>query len=377
MRPGILVALLVIFNVVLMVLWITREAPVAPPPPVEVVAPYPSTPDSQWAKIDSGLTAWFVRLGMPPKSVVVKEGDVLPNIFSTKRKHYKIKLPKVYAPGMFQYEVSNIAHRWGGYSFGVDQDYNGKTFTVNVYLGDVLTHEMMVQAGQDLDLETGYLALLIDGLGDTLTPRVDSLLSSPLPLTLSVIPFLRNSRIIGTFATQRNKELLVHLPMEPETYPKFNPGPHAIYMHLTPPEIHRRTRAAMDELKGAKGMNNWMGSRVTPERTIMNPVMSELSKDGWYFVDMRTSNMSVAYSCAREQGIPATTVGGYLDNVDTTMAYMQKRFIEQALRTRLSERGTIIECHLHVNLIKFLRDLTPLAEKYGIKLVPVSSVVDR
>ena len=61
---------------------------------------------------------------------------------------------------------------------------------------------------------------------------------------------------------------MLHLPMEPLGYPGpgKNPGPDAVMYDLTEAQVRARVRKALADIPYRKGVNNHMGSRITPTR---------------------------------------------------------------------------------------------------------------
>lgn len=68
------------------------------------------------------------------------------------------------------------------------------------------------------------VAVIIDDLGFN-EPSARMVLTLPIPLTVSVLPFYPASRNVAELAHQAGKEVLLHLPMEPQGYPDYaRPG---------------------------------------------------------------------------------------------------------------------------------------------------------
>ena len=67
------------------------------------------------------------------------------------------------------------------------------------------------------------IAIMIDDLGNS--KKVDNaVLSINAPLTIAILPLLNESRRTAERASSIGKEVLLHLPMEPQDYPAANPG---------------------------------------------------------------------------------------------------------------------------------------------------------
>lgn len=69
------------------------------------------------------------------------------------------------------------------------------------------------------------LVLIIDDLGESMSVA-KRLAGLPFPVSFSVLPYNTKARQVAELARQKNLELLLHLPCEPEGYPSVaNSGP--------------------------------------------------------------------------------------------------------------------------------------------------------
>ncbi|MCC6514089.1 MAG: divergent polysaccharide deacetylase family protein, partial [Geothrix sp.] len=110
------------------------------------------------------------------------------------------------------------------------------------------------------------LALVIDDLGYIQPELVTRLCSQPVPFSVAVLPYQEHTRESADIAHRLGKEVMLHLPMEPIGYPGpgRDPGPNAILYNLPEAEVRRRVRMALDDIPHRTGVNNHMGSRITP-----------------------------------------------------------------------------------------------------------------
>ena len=79
-------------------------------------------------------------------------------------------------------------------------------------------------------------------------------------------------------------------------------------------EIMRVMDQDLRKIKGARGVNNHMGSAFTEDRGKMRIVLAELKKRGLFFVDSRTTKLTVALDLAREIGLRSDRRTVFLDN---------------------------------------------------------------
>ncbi len=159
--------------------------------------------------------------------------------------------------------------------------------------------------------ERALLAIVVDdvGLVGEATARV---LSLPAPLTVSILPYAEDAPRIARAASGAGHEVFAHIPMEPEGFE--DPGPNALYGHLTPDRLRARALWALSRTPGASGFNNHMGSRLTRDPAAMQAVFQGLAERDLIYVDSLTHPASVAAQSARAAGLNALRRDVFLDH---------------------------------------------------------------
>ena len=203
------------------------------------------------------------------------------------------------------------------------------------------------------------LALVIDDLGYMQPELVTRLCSLPIPFSVAVLPYQEFTKDSAEIAHRLGKEVMLHLPMEPIGYPApgRDPGPNAILYNLPEAEVRRRVRMALDEVPFRSGVNNHMGSRITPDRTRMTWVLQEIKARKCFFVDSRTEKDSVAFDVAEELGIPAVQRKVFLDD-DKSFPEMEKQW-DRALKLAEKDRSVLIIGHIYPETVAALEKLVP------------------
>jgi polysaccharide deacetylase 2 family uncharacterized protein YibQ len=206
------------------------------------------------------------------------------------------------------------------------------------------------------------LALVIDDLGYIQPELVTRLCSLPVPFSVAVLPYQEYTRESAEIAHRLGKEVMLHLPMEPIGYPGpgRDPGPNAILFNLPEPEIRRRVRLALDEIPFRVGVNNHMGSRITPDHLRMGWVLEEIKTRKYFFVDSRTEKDSVAYAVAEELGVPAVQRRVFLDD-DKAFPEMEKQWA-RALKLAGKEGFVLIIGHIYPETVEALEKLVPRSQ---------------
>jgi hypothetical protein len=215
-------------------------------------------------------------------------------------------------------------------------------------------------------------AIVIDDLGQDL-PAAERLLALPYPLTLSVLPMLRYSTQTAEEAHRAGREVMLHLPMEPQPGEHPSPGKGEIRTGMDSREVERVIEADLQTVPYAVGVNNHMGSRATTQFPLMVAVMAALGERRLYFVDSRTTAASVALQAARSRTVPAFYRSVFLDDTETvpyTLGQLRKfrRLVEQ-------QSVSLAIGHPHPSTIAALAQFLPDLERDDILLVPPSELV--
>jgi polysaccharide deacetylase 2 family uncharacterized protein YibQ len=154
------------------------------------------------------------------------------------------------------------------------------------------------------------MAVIVDDAGYDLA-ELEPFLELPIPLAVAVLPNLPHSREAALRVKQAGKELLLHLPMEPEG--GENPGPGALLTGDSQAEIERLLESALQSVPGATGVNNHMGSKATADEALMTTVLRALERKGLFFVDSRTTANTVGARVAERVGVPFVERDVFID----------------------------------------------------------------
>ncbi len=216
------------------------------------------------------------------------------------------------------------------------------------------------------------IALIIDDFGYVENELVRNFLSLDIPLTISIIPGLKNSGKIAGIATLYQKEVLLHLPMEPKNA-EFDVSPFVILVSHKAGTASMRVKKALASLPAAVGVNNHMGSKATENRATMQAVLSTLRSRGKFFIDSRTSTKSIAYDEARRMGVPSAQNNLFLDSKEDKQ-YIRNQFLRAAHLAR--QKGQVIAIgHVRESTFSVLTEMISQFHAAGIQIVKVSELV--
>jgi len=218
----------------------------------------------------------------------------------------------------------------------------------------------------------GRLAILLDDGGQSLdlVPRLERL---PPQIAVSVLPFLPASTETASRLHRAGHEVWLHLPMEPEGYPRRNPGPGAVLVSMSEGEIRSTVRSAINSVPFVVGVNNHEGSRATANLRVMTWVMQELAARGLCFIDSRTTKHTVAEDAARAQGIPTGRRHVFLDNVRDPGAI--RRQLDRAVYLARRDGAAIAIGHCNAVTVSVLEAEAPRLWKRKVELVPPTKLL--
>lgn len=222
--------------------------------------------------------------------------------------------------------------------------------------------------------ELPRMAIVIDDFGYAPPELVRRLCAQPVPFSAAVLPYQEYTKESAQIAHDAGKEIMLHLPMEPVGYPGpgKDPGPDAVMFDLSESEIRARVRKALLDVPWRKGVNNHMGSRITPDRKRMTWILQEIKAAKCFFVDSRTEKESVAFDVAESLKIPSVQRKVFLDD-DKSFEEMSKQW-ERAKGIARKEGQVLIIGHIYPETVEALERLIPRS-KGELSFVKASELV--
>ena len=218
----------------------------------------------------------------------------------------------------------------------------------------------------------GRVAIIIDDFGYNYNDVTKSFLFFEVPLTIAILPGLSHSQVIARDAGLANKDVLVHMPMEPLEAEIHDDG----FTLLTTQEsgiIRLRIKKAMAAIPNAVGMNNHQGSKATTDARLLNTLFIELHSQNKFFIDSRTNSKSIALTVARQNNVPARANQLFLDAKDDD-EFIKSQIVRMADLAR--KNGSVIAIgHDREKTNKILEEMLPPLQARGIEFVGVSELL--
>lgn len=167
------------------------------------------------------------------------------------------------------------------------------------------------------------LCILLDDGGQNLED-LKKYIGLKIPLTVAVLPKLRDTVSSANAVRAAGLELMLHQPMQAVNL-NVNPGPGAIKPDMTSDQIRSLVLENLREVGPVSGMNNHEGSLITADISKMETIIDTAHMQGIYFLDSRTNVETKIPYVSRELGYGWYERNGYfLDNEKTREEFLKE-----------------------------------------------------
>ncbi|MFV8828036.1 divergent polysaccharide deacetylase family protein [Alkalihalobacterium sp. APHAB7] len=219
-------------------------------------------------------------------------------------------------------------------------------------------------------------AIIIDDFGGDVK-GVNEFFGSKIPITVAVMPFLKNSKEQALKAHELGLEVMLHLPLEPKKGKKSWLGPNPITSDLSHEEIRKRVTAAIESTPHVAGVNNHMGSKIVEDEEIMRVILEVVKEYDLYVIDSGTSGKSVIPKLAEEMNIPWSIRDTFLDDTHSSSSHVHQQMMK--LAKVATKHGKAIGIgHVGVKgteTVKGVKSALPHFKEKGIEIVPASHLL--
>jgi len=243
---------------------------------------------------------------------------------------------------------------------------------IHFFWQDDLRLELRYQIPTVAKTEQGKIAVIMDDMGVSLS-TLRKLLQLDVIITPSILPSTGKALSSTSLLQEEGREYMIHIPMQPRSYPRTNPGANALLLGQSEAETRQLVRSYMAAVPGAVGSNNHMGSRYTEEPEAMQIVLNELKQQNLFFIDSRTISDSVAFTEARKMGLKTATRNIFLDNKDD-VSYIRRQ-IHKMVKLAGKNQEVIAICHPHAETLEAFRLEQEWLQQQPVEFVSASELV--
>lgn len=319
------------------------------------------------------------RVALSPAEKLQKKVDqvfvqfaIQPEWITRKGRELRALIPGDLHPLLVYQQIAEVVRAAGGTITQGNEDVHSGVLTLTYALAKKPVEKISLIPDARLTRKTGMIAIVVDDFGYNRSAVVEKFLDLPFAVTYSIIPGLPYSKKIAEEIHDKRKPIMVHMPMEP-MQGKVESDGYTLLTTLPPPEIARRMREAIAAIPFANGVNNHMGSKATTDSLLLQAALVEIKKAGYFFLDSRTSQQSMAFDLAQADGVPALRNNLFIDAEDG------KEHIEQKLNTLVEiasrEKFAIGICHPRPNTLEVLLKIVPQLEARGYVFVHAEALL--
>ena len=263
-----------------------------------------------------------------------------------------------------------------GKTVSVQPSETAESLRLEIKILNRVTHQLTFIPSTPSTLKAAVrpkIAIVIDDLGDK-EKISQELLRSDLPITFAILPFTPFSKRLAEEAHRKGKEVILHLPMEPQGYPQIRPGKGVLLREMDEARLLRQLSKDIEAVPYITGVSSHMGSRLMEDPEKIRIIFSELKRRGLFFLDSRTTAQTVGLQVARSVGLKAMERNVFIDNSSTEEDIKEQ--LEQLIRLSLSSGKAIGIGHPHPSTIKSIKEMIPKMKEKGIEIVPLSAVME-
>ncbi len=325
---------------------------------------------------DQIVRGQLYEMGVEKKNILLeqfssrKAGDL-----TWKRSSLKIR---VFSPRTFSSIEGDFRRSLGalGKTVSIQSAKTRDSLQLEIRVLNRVTHQLTFVLSTPSTSKTGFhpkIAIVIDDLGgrDKISQE---LLRWDLPITFAILPFTPFAKTLAEEAHRLGKEIILHLPMEPQGYPEIRPGEGVLLDKMNETKLLRQLVRDIEGVPYITGVSNHMGSRLMEDPEKIKVIFSELKKRGLFFLDSRTTPQTVGIQVAQSIGLKAMERSVFIDNSSTKEDI--KRQLEQLIQLSLSKGKAIGIGHPHPATLKSIKEMIPELKEKGIEVVPLSALME-
>lgn len=214
------------------------------------------------------------------------------------------------------------------------------------------------------------IVLIVDDMGNSLELGQRAI-NLPGAINYAFLPYSPHRVSLANMAFRQRKEVMLHAPMSNlHSHPVGQGG---LTPNMSQQQFLQTLNTNLNSVPHVRGVNNHMGSLMTQLRQPMSWLMAALKQQNLYFVDSRTTPLTVAKSTATKLGLPSLRRDIFLDNErqHDAIAMQFERLIARAKKTGIA----VGIGHPHPETLKYLEKTLPTLAQRGVKLILASQAL--
>ena len=218
------------------------------------------------------------------------------------------------------------------------------------------------------------IAIVLAEMGISGVTTGNALQKLPPTVTLAFVPYAERLDNWVERARSKGHEVMLSVPMEPQDYPRNDPGPNALLTMLPPERNMERLEWSLGKAVGYVGITSTTGSKFTASADAVAPVVEAMKARGLMVLDARANPRSVAGTLAGQAGVPRAFADRVIDR-DLSRGAIDDQLRELEAIAKANGAAVGIGAPYPSTIERINLWLTGLADR-GIAIVPVSAVAN-
>lgn len=216
------------------------------------------------------------------------------------------------------------------------------------------------------------IAIVVTNMGLSVAATDHAINALPGAITLAFAPFADGLKDAINRARSKGHEILLNAPMEPESYPRSDPGPNALLTSLSEAENQDRLAWILTRGEAYVGIANLTGGRFAQSPEHLQPVLKTLRQRGLLYLDRWVGPQSQVGAMAKELELPFAGVQFVIDQ-EPTKAGIDGRLAELERAARRDGRVVGLALPYPLTLERIAIWASGIDTR-GVILAPVSAV---
>ena len=318
---------------------------------------------------ETAITATINKLGIP-KSYFRKRNVENVTVFNVPID--KSEMDLVYANMIFKGELER-----NGAKFIKGTDTKGKQTLLFSFPDSAKQYQINIYYDSNLyqnKQKKRTITIVVDDFGTIGGELLSGFLALDKEICFAIIPDEQFSVQTMDLAKEQGRLAIIHIPMEPIGYPEVNPGKNPILVQYDAHQIDKILSRFIEQLPYCEGVNNHMGSLATTDEDVMNAVMATLKKYNKFYLDSRTTNVSVAYSIAQKNHLRSYRNDLFLDSPNISQSTMDAK-LNQIIELSNRNQNVIAITHCHnSDKLDYLKSIINRLKAAGFTLIPLNEI---
>jgi polysaccharide deacetylase 2 family uncharacterized protein YibQ len=219
------------------------------------------------------------------------------------------------------------------------------------------------------------VAIIINNLGLSATYTEQILKLMPKNITLSFSHISPKLKKWVREARQKGFEVLIDLPMEPDGFPRNDPGRSTLLTSLSEVENLNRLEYVMVQSGGYVGLLSTHGSKFTINSELLLPILKAIKDRGLLFVDSRTTSQSLGPELSSDIQLPRAFNNVFIDKIPSQEHITTK--LRELERIVMDKKFAVAIARPLPISMEILSEWASSLKKKGIALAPITAIADK